>query len=95
MRCFQTLYSQCRQGEKRKVDEIDTANERADLMNRMAIQATLNRLSREPSKGICRACGEAIEAARLHANPSAPTCYDCAAEEEAERQRRRKVGGRG
>jgi len=24
--------------------------------------------------GICRVCGEAIEDARLHANPAAPTC---------------------
>ena len=77
------------------VDEIDTANERAELMTNMAIQVALSRQPKAPSSGVCRACGQAIEAARLQANPAAPTCCDCAAEAEAEYQRRRKLGGRG
>ena len=77
------------------MDEIAAANERAEHLTNMAIQIALSRPSQAPSSGICRACGDPIESARLRANPSAPTCCDCAAEEDAERQRRRKLGGRG
>jgi phage/conjugal plasmid C-4 type zinc finger TraR family protein len=77
------------------MDEVDVANERAEHLTSMAIKVALSRQSQVPSSGICRVCGERIENARLRANPSAPTCCDCAAEEDAERQRRRKLGGRG
>ncbi len=77
------------------MDEIDVANERAEQITNRAIQLVLRSLPQAPSSGICRACGEPIERTRLRANPSAPTCCDCAAEEDSERQRRRKLGGRG
>jgi len=78
------------------VDEIDTANERVEHMTVAAIRAALS--SRQPrtlSSGVCQSCDLPIEPERLRANPYALTCRDCAAEEEAERQRARRTGGRG
>ncbi len=77
------------------MDEIDAANEHAEHMTNMAIQIALSSQSRAPSSGICRVCGDPIESARLQANPSAPTCRDCAAAEDDKRQRRRKLGEHG
>lgn len=77
------------------MDEVDAANERAEYITNMAIQMARASQPPAPSSGICRSCGDSIESARLDANPSAPTCCSCAAEEDAERQRRRKLGGRG
>ncbi len=39
----------------------------------MEIDAALARME-TGSYGVCRICGSAIEDARLHANPAAPTC---------------------
>jgi phage/conjugal plasmid C-4 type zinc finger TraR family protein len=76
------------------VDEIDAANERVEHLTKAAIQTALDSRSRVPSSGICQTCGETIEPERLRANPYASDCRDCAAEEEAERQRLRRTGSR-
>ncbi|MBM1310826.1 TraR/DksA C4-type zinc finger protein [Sulfitobacter mediterraneus] len=43
---------------------------------RLRIQAALQRLAEE-EYGFCTDCGEAVEDARLAADPSIPKCLDC------------------
>lgn len=75
------------------MDEADLANDRAELFNTEAVRAARAKIDRSPSDGICKSCHDAIEAERLHANPSARLCRDCAAEDESARRRAQKVGG--
>jgi RNA polymerase-binding transcription factor DksA len=75
------------------MDELDYAWEQVETFTKAALSATLIRgSSSAPSSGICRMCRMPIEPARLAANPHARDCCDCAAEEEALRQRRRRCG---
>ena len=76
------------------MDEVDLANERAELLNSAALNAALHKKVERPSTGVCCDCGEAIEAGRLQANPHAQDCVDCAAEAEIERLRLQRTGGR-
>lgn len=64
------------------MDEIDAANEREEYMTMAAIRTALNGRPRVLSSGVCQSCDLPIEAERLHANPYAVTCRDCAAEQE-------------
>ena len=75
------------------MDEIDAANEQIEIMTKAALRAALDSRGLSPSNGICRVCSQPIETERLAAVPHAQQCADCAAEEEAERQRTRRVGG--
>jgi len=76
------------------LDEVDLANERAELLNSAALKSALNKKTERPSTGFCRDCGEAIEAGRLQVNPHAQDCADCAADAEIERLRIQRTGGR-
>lgn len=76
------------------MDEIDAANERVEHMTVAAIRAALSSRPTALSTGICQSCDHLIEPERLHANPYASTCRDCAAEEEFERLRARRTGGK-
>ena len=75
------------------MDEADLANDRAEQFNAAAVRAARAKKDATPSNGICESCRDAIEAERLHANPAARLCCECAAEEEADRKRRQRVGG--
>jgi RNA polymerase-binding transcription factor DksA len=57
------------------------------------VRAARAKMDKPPSNGVCRSCHELIEPERLHANPSAHLCCDCAAEDEEQRRRAQKVGG--
>ena len=74
------------------MDEIDLANERAEQARDEALRMARAKMNFAPSNGICKACQVAIEAERLAANPAARLCRDCAADDEADRKRRMKVG---
>ena len=76
------------------MDEVDLANERAELLNSAALNAALHKKTERPSTGVCRDCGEVIGVGRLQANPHAQDCADCAADAEAERLRLQRTGGR-
>lgn len=77
------------------MDEIDFATERAEAFTKVAIQAVLARAEGQlPSTGICRSCGEPIEAERLRANAQARQCRECADELEAQSRRSRLCGPR-
>lgn len=78
------------------MDDIDCANDRGQLYIDAALarHALLVRRHVPPSSGVCRVCGEAIESDRLRVNAHACECYDCAAEQEAERLRVRRRGAR-
>ena len=76
------------------MDEIDAANERVEHMTMAAIRTALNGRPRTPSSGVCQSCDLPIEPERLRANPFAVACCDCAAEQEAERPRARRTGGK-
>lgn len=77
------------------MDEIDFATERAEAFTKVALQAVLARSGEGlPSTGICRSCNDEIEPERLRANAHAILCRECAAEEEAHRQRTRRCGPR-
>ncbi|MDO8606354.1 MAG: TraR/DksA C4-type zinc finger protein [Phaeospirillum sp.] len=76
------------------MDDIDLAAERVEVLNAAAIQAVLGKVETVPSTGICRACGEGIEADRLKANPYARHCRDCADEAEARAKMARRCGPR-
>ena len=76
------------------MDEIDFACERAESFNAMALQMVLQRIDSGRSSGICRACHAPIETERLHANPHARHCCDCAEEEEQRSQRAKRCGPR-
>jgi len=76
------------------MDEIDFASERAESFNAMALQMVLQKMNAARSSGVCRACNMPIEAERLHANPHALHCCDCAEEEEARSQRVKRCGPR-
>jgi len=75
------------------MDEADLANDRAEQFTTDALKLARAKMDAAPSTGICQSCRDAIEVERLHANPAARLCRDCAAEEEADRKRRQKVGG--
>lgn len=76
------------------MDDIDCANERGQIYidSALALHATLARRQAGLSTGVCRSCGELIEPERLRVNIHARHCYDCASEQEAERQRVRRRG---
>lgn len=76
------------------MDEIDAANERVEYLTVAAIRAALGGRPRTLSSGVCQSCDLSIEPERLHANPHALTCRDCAAEEEVARLRARRTGGK-
>lgn len=77
------------------MDEIDFATERAEAFIKVALQAALTRNAEsERSDGVCKSCREPIESERLGANANARLCSECAAEEEASRQRARRCGPR-
>lgn len=78
------------------MDDIDCAAERVDAFNEGALRAVLQRhpATGPMSSGVCLACGAAIEADRVAANPHARHCRDCADEIEAENRRKRRCGPR-
>jgi RNA polymerase-binding transcription factor DksA len=76
------------------MDEIDSAAERIDAFNAVALRAVLTRLDGPSSSGICQECGTTIEADRLKANPRARHCRECADEIEQESKRARLCGPR-
>jgi len=80
-------------GVEEAMDEADLANDRAEQFTTDALKLARAKMDAAPSTGICQSCRDAIEVERLHANPAARLCRDCAAEEEADRKRRQKVGG--
>lgn len=74
------------------MDDMDIASECQEAFNDAALQAIRLKSSAPPSSGICQACGVKIETERLAVTPRAHLCCDCAAEEEADRERRRRRG---
>lgn len=76
------------------MDDIDCANERERIHidSALALHAALAQRHAGLSSGVCRSCGEVIERERLRANAHARHCYDCAADQEAERLRVRRRG---
>jgi RNA polymerase-binding transcription factor DksA len=76
------------------MDDIDCAAERVEAFNAVALKAVLDRMAGPTSSGICRACGCSIEEERLHANPHARHCRECADELEAETRRKNRCGPR-
>jgi len=75
------------------MDDADLANDKAEQFNSDAVRAARAKMDATPSNGICESCRDAIEPERLHANPAARLCCECAADEETDRKRRQKVGG--
>lgn len=76
------------------MDDVDFATERAESFNTSAIQSVLKRQQATLSSGICQSCDAEIEDERLHANPHAKLCHDCAEEEEMARLKARRCGPR-
>lgn len=78
------------------VDDIDCANERGQFYtdSALALHAHTFRQRTIPATGVCHRCGELIDRNRLRANPHARDCYDCASDDEVERQRVRRRGAR-
>lgn len=74
-------------------DDIDLANDIAEIYISDAIRTARARQVAEPSDGICKTCGTTIEPERLHANPAALMCSDCAIEAEANKRRAQRTGG--
>jgi len=74
------------------MDEADVANDRAEQFVSDALRALRARVETARSSGVCQSCQDAIEPERLQANPAARLCRDCAAEDEAARQRARRLG---
>ena len=74
------------------MDEADLANDRAEQFVSDALRALKSRAEPVQSSGICQSCHDAIEPERLQANPAARLCRDCATEDEAARQRARRLG---
>ena len=75
------------------MDEADLANDFAEKFAADALRAARAQMGTVPSTGVCQSCQAVIEPERLHANPAARLCCDCAAEEEAARKRAQRVGG--
>ena len=76
------------------MDDVDFATERAESFNASAIQMALHRPAAPLSNGICQSCDADIEHERLHVNPHARLCCDCAEEEEEERRKAMRRGPR-
>ncbi|GHU03497.1 hypothetical protein FACS1894205_0150 [Alphaproteobacteria bacterium] len=76
----------------RNMDDADFASENMESFNAAVLRALRERRNERVSSGLCRSCGEEIEAERLAASPSALYCRDCAAERE-EMLRRVKLRG--
>ena len=60
-----------------------------DVVELDAVRAALDRL-RGGTFGLCINCGEAIDPARLQADPSVPRCIDCQLRSESARMRPRE-----
>ncbi len=75
------------------MDEADLANDFAEKFAADALRLARAQMDAAPSTGICKSCQAVIEPERLHANPAARQCCDCAAEDEAARKRAQRLGG--
>jgi RNA polymerase-binding transcription factor DksA len=74
------------------MDDMDVASAYEEAFNEAAVSAARARQNGPLSTGICQSCHERIEPERLHANPRARLCSDCAAEDEARLERLRRCG---
>lgn len=75
------------------MDEADIANDKADQFVADALaRAARAKAEAPPSSGTCCSCQDSIEPERIKANPHARLCQECAAEEEAERKRVKRIG---
>lgn len=73
-------------------DDVDIVTEQLAILNRSAIEAALASRPKMLSTGFCSVCDDAIEPERLAANKFAEQCCHCAAELDAERKRKKRLG---
>lgn len=64
------------------MDIADRAQAREQLDIDMAMRAHRARAAQDVGNGICRDCGEPIDARRLAVNPAAVRCVQCQGSEE-------------
>jgi len=74
------------------MDEVDLANDRAEEFTANALRVLRAQKDLRSSTGYCHSCNEKIEVERLIVNPSARHCCDCAAEDELDRKRAKRIG---
>ncbi|ROH88636.1 hypothetical protein ED208_12520 [Stagnimonas aquatica] len=59
-------------------DPVDIAQEREQIQRDEAMAKLSCSLDAQPSDGICKGCGDAIDPERLVAIPTARRCIECA-----------------
>lgn len=64
------------------IDPVDIAQEREQIHRDEAMARLSARRETQPSDGVCKGCGEAIDPERLVAMPTARRCIECARAED-------------